>query len=152
MSRLALTTAGAIGLALIAAAPAVAAPATATTTATTVTTCSYSGLQSGLSTKVCADITGNNVVLWGQIGLAGPPSPGTVLQPQQLWTVLDGSVVNGQSLGTSSKWVNFFASTTRVDGVSGTVACGSTVHASFSVDGPQGWGPRPVYLDVPVNC
>ncbi|MER5639042.1 hypothetical protein ABT095_19005 [Kitasatospora sp. NPDC002227] len=147
MKRLALVAAGALGLAVLA-----TGPASADTT-TTVTTCGAGGLQSGLWTKACVDITGTSVVAWGQIGLAGPPSPGSPeLQWQQLYTSLDASVVGGASLGSSNQWTNFKASTVRVDGVSGTAACGSTVHVNFTVNGPNGWGPRTVTADVPVNC
>ncbi|WP_441248596.1 hypothetical protein [Kitasatospora sp. McL0602] len=151
MNRLALTTAGAMGLALLASGPAMAVAAPAATV-TTTTTCGPSGLQAGLMTKVCAEITGTSVVVYGQVGLAGPPSPGGPgPQPQQLITTLDANVVGGQSIGSSPKYVNFLASTVRVDGVSGTVACGDTVHAAFGV-ATYPWAPRPVTLDVPVSC
>lgn len=58
---------GVAGLSIVAAAPvAIADPAPSTVT------CGTYGLQSGLSTKVCAEVTGENVQLFGQVGLAGP--------------------------------------------------------------------------------
>ncbi|MEV4613281.1 hypothetical protein AB0K43_11865 [Kitasatospora sp. NPDC049258] len=153
MSRLALLAAGVAGLTTLGVAPAVAAPAPqAATTLSTVTTCGNLGYQAGLATKVCAEITGTGVVLYGQVGLAGPPSPGSPApQPKQLITSLSGEVVGGASLGTANQNVIFTASTIQVRGVGGTVPCGSTVHASFSVASFP-WSPNPVTLDVPVAC
>ncbi|MCG6497903.1 hypothetical protein [Kitasatospora sp. A2-31] len=150
MNRIALIAAGVAGAATLLAAPQAGA-ATATATATTVT-CGSSGLQAGLSTKVCAEITGDQVQLYGQISLAGPPSPGSPApQPQELITGLSGQVVGGASLGSVNGYTQFTASTVQVRGVGGTVACGSTVHASFSV-AKFPWNPAPVTLDVVVPC
>ncbi|MFF2041394.1 hypothetical protein ACFVVX_13260 [Kitasatospora sp. NPDC058170] len=150
MNRIALIAAGAAGAAALLAVPVEAGAAT--TTATTTVTCGSSGLQAGLSTKVCAEVTGDSVQLYGQISLAGPPSPGTPWpQTQELLTGLSGQVVGGASLGSVSGRTLFTASTVRVGGVGGTVPCGSTVHASFSV-ATYPWGPVPVTLDVPVVC
>ncbi|MGW4895430.1 hypothetical protein ACWEQL_24645 [Kitasatospora sp. NPDC004240] len=147
MNRLTLLAAGVVGAATLIAAP---TSASAQTTATT-TVCGASGLQAGLMTKVCADITGDSVQLYGQISLAGPPSPGSTLEPRELYTTLSGSVVGGSSLGTVNQGVIFKASTVKVTGVGGTVACGSTVHGSFSV-ASYPWNPAPVTIDVPVVC
>ncbi|WP_405017110.1 hypothetical protein OHV05_08515 [Kitasatospora sp. NBC_00070] len=143
MFRKLLVAAGAAGLALA------ATPASATTT--TTVTCGYSGLQAGLQTKVCAEVTGDQVQLYGQVGLAGPPSPGTVLQPKELIVNLNGQIVGGASLGTVQAYRTFTASTIQVRGVGGTVPCGSTVHASFSV-ASYPWSPNPVTLDLPIAC
>ncbi|MFJ8473394.1 hypothetical protein [Kitasatospora sp. NPDC094011] len=119
----------------------------------TVTTCGWSGLQAGLSTRVCADVTGDGVVLYGQIGLAGPPSPGTPWPPapQELITRLSADVVGVGPLGVAAGRTVFKVSTVRVDGISTTAPCGSVVHASFAVEGSLR-GPAPVTLDVPVSC
>ncbi|WP_371501662.1 hypothetical protein OG871_32445 [Kitasatospora sp. NBC_00374] len=154
MSRLALLVAGAAGLTALGVAPAGAAtaPQAAAATVTTTTTCGNSGLQAGLATKVCAEITGTSVVIYGQVGLAGPPSPGgPAPQPKQLITTLSADVVGGASLGTVNQGANFTASTIRVDGVNGTVPCGSTVHATFAV-ATFPWSPNPVSLNVQVAC
>ncbi|RKT08853.1 hypothetical protein BX285_7221 [Streptomyces sp. 1114.5] len=153
MNRIARIAAGAAGATALLAAPVPAFAATQTAATTTVTTCGWSGLQAGLSTKVCADVTGDSVVLYGQIGLAGPPSPGTPWPPapQELFTRLSADVAGGGSLGAVSGRAVFTVSTVRVDGVTATVPCGSTVHASFSVE--SYWrGPAPVTVDVPVVC
>ncbi|WP_030234643.1 hypothetical protein [Streptomyces sp. NRRL S-350] len=153
MNRLARIAASAAGAAALLAAPVPALAATQAVTATTVTTCGWSGLQAGLSTKVCADVTGDSVVLYGQIGLAGPPSPGTPWPPapQDLLTRLSADVAGGGSLGAVSGRTVFQVSTVRVDGIATTAPCGSTVHASFSVE--SAWrGPSPVTVDVPVVC
>ncbi|MFG3054895.1 hypothetical protein ACGFZP_28635 [Kitasatospora sp. NPDC048239] len=150
MNRIALIAAGAAGAAALFAVPVEAGAAT--TTATTTVTCGASGLQAGLMTKVCAEVTGDSVQLYGQISLAGPPSPGTPWpQTQELLTGLSGQVVGGASLGSVNGRTLFTASTVRVGGVGGTVPCGSTVHGSFSV-ATYPWGPVPVTVDVPVVC
>ncbi|MFI8455198.1 hypothetical protein [Kitasatospora sp. NPDC085464] len=161
MNRIATITAGAAGAVALFATPVPALAATRTAAAPvaapaatgTVTTCGWSGLQAGLSTKVCADVTGDSVVLYGQIGLAGPPSPGTPWPPapQELLTRLSADVAGGNSLGAVNGRTVFTVSTVRVDGITATVPCGSTVHASFSVEAM--WrGPSPVTVDVPVVC
>ncbi|BFV59578.1 hypothetical protein KCMC57_up46820 [Kitasatospora sp. CMC57] len=143
MFRKLLVAAGVVGLALA------ATPASATTT--TTVTCGASGLQSGLQTKVCAEITGDQVALYGQIALAGPPSPGTVIQPQELTVNLTGQILGGASLGTVQGYRTFTASTIQVRGVGGTVPCGSTVQASFSV-ASYPWYNTPVTLSLPIAC
>ncbi|MGW3040326.1 hypothetical protein ACWC9T_09815 [Kitasatospora sp. NPDC001159] len=151
MNRIMRTAAGAAGAVTPLATPAPAAvPQVATAT---VTTCGWSGLQAGLSTTVCADVTGDGVVLYGQIGLAGPPSPGTPWPPapQELVTRLSAEVVGGDSLGAVSGRTVFAVSTVRVEGVAATVPCGSVVHAAFAVEGGFR-GPVPVTLDLPAGC
>ncbi|MGV9267887.1 hypothetical protein ACWDRR_24865 [Kitasatospora sp. NPDC003701] len=151
MNRIALLAAGVAGAATLLAVPAQAGAATTTTTATT-TTCGASGLQAGLQTKVCAEVTGAGVQLYGQVSLAGPPSPGgPAPQTKELLTGLSGEVVGGASLGSSSGRTLFTASTVQVRGVGGTVPCGSTVHGSFSV-ASYPWNPAPVTVDVVVAC
>ncbi|WLQ38587.1 hypothetical protein P8A22_00005 [Streptomyces laculatispora] len=144
MSRIALLATAAVGLALFGAAPATAAHAP-TITATTVT-CGPSALRVGLSTKVCAEVTGNSVQLYGQISLSGPPSPGSTLPVKDLTTTLTGT-----SLGHLVQPVRFQAATTQVRGVGGTVPCGSTVHAEFT-SSALGYPSSPVTMDVPVTC
>ncbi|MEV7598360.1 hypothetical protein AB0O91_13375 [Kitasatospora sp. NPDC089797] len=148
ITRLAAGAAGAVAL-LSAPVPALAAAPEAAT----VTTCGWSGLQAGLSTRVCADVTGDGVVLYGQIGLAGPPSPGTSWPPapKELITRLSADVVGIGPLGAATGRAVFTVSTVRVDGISTTAPCGSVVHASFAVEGRL-WGPAPVTVDVPVSC
>ncbi|MFF7244612.1 hypothetical protein ACFZBU_12030 [Embleya sp. NPDC008237] len=144
-----MTTAAAIGIAglsVIATAPVAGADPAPTTV-----TCGASGLQSGLSTKVCAEITGDTVRLFGQVGLAGPPSPGSPpQQPQPLTLRLSGNVA-GVSLGAVNQDALFHYTTIKVTGVGGTVPCGSTVHGSFSVDSYQ-WPARPVTIDLAIPC
>ncbi|MET8701203.1 hypothetical protein ACFVUH_32395 [Kitasatospora sp. NPDC058032] len=149
MNRLTLTAAGIAGAAALLAVPAQANAAQTTTTGTTVT-CGASGLQAGLSTRVCAEITGDSVQLYGEISLAGPPSPGTPWPPSvDLITSISGNVVGGASLGTVSGPAHFAGSTVKVPGVSGTVPAGSTVHGSFSA-ATFPWSPAPVTIDVVV--
>ncbi|MFE2726009.1 hypothetical protein [Kitasatospora sp. NPDC059327] len=150
MNRIALLAAGAAGAAALLAVPAQAGAATTTTT--TTTTCGASGLQAGLMTKVCAEITGDGVQFYGQVSLAGPPSPGgPAPQTKELLTGLSGEIVGGASLGSSSGRTLFTASTVQVRGVGGAVPCGSTVHGSFSV-ASYPWNPAPVTVDAVVAC
>ncbi|MFF8773484.1 hypothetical protein [Kitasatospora sp. NPDC015120] len=153
-NRLALALAGAAGAVAMLAAPTQASAAQAGATGATATTeiCSSTKLQAGLATWLCAEVNGSDVQLVGWIYLAGPPSPGGPYpQPEDLVTVLSGEVVGGASLGTVNKWTRFNLTQTPVRGVGGTVACGSTVHGSFSVTKP-GWGSTPVTLDAVVPC
>lgn len=150
MNRLALATAGTIATALLGATPVGAATLPPPTGGTTVT-CGASGLQSGLLTKVCAEVTGSTVQLYGQVGLAGPPSPGSPApQPRQLDTVLTGSV-GGSSIGVVHQPVLFVNRTAQVRGLIATVPCGATVHASFAVSSYP-WPAVPVSLDLPFGC
>ncbi|MEV0534463.1 hypothetical protein [Kitasatospora sp. NPDC050463] len=154
MTRKILTTAAAavaLGTALVVAAPAGAATASGATDAPTVI-CDNYGLQAGLATKICATVSGDNVEFTGHIGLAGPPSPGSPLpRPQQLEVVLTGSAAGGLTLGTTQQTLTFQSQPVLVEGVHGAVACGSTVHASFSV-ASAGWLANPVTTEIPVNC
>ncbi|MFF2076700.1 hypothetical protein ACFVXG_18305 [Kitasatospora sp. NPDC058162] len=151
MNRITRIAAGAAGATVLLATP---VPALAAgQESDTVTTCGWSGLQAGLSTRVCADVTGDDVVLYGQIGLAGPPSPGTSWPPapQELRTSLSADVVGVGPIGVAAGRTVFKVSTVRVDGISATAPCGSVVHASFAVEGSLR-GPAPVTVDVPVGC
>ncbi|MFJ6618835.1 hypothetical protein ACIQOW_14820 [Kitasatospora sp. NPDC091335] len=152
MSRATWIAAGAVTL-LAAPVPALAATPTAATTTATVTTCGSYSLQAGLATYACADVTGDSVAIYGKIGLAGPPSPGTPWPPapKDLVTHLSANVAGGASLGTVNGRTVFQVSTVRVDGIAATVACGSTVHVSFDVEGFWS-GQVPATVDVPVVC
>ncbi|MER7764941.1 hypothetical protein [Streptomyces sp. NPDC097619] len=162
MSRLAVLTAAVAGLGALTLAPAqaaTAAPAAATGTvaaapaATTVTSCGSSGLQAGVNTRVCADVTGSNVEVFGKISLAGPPSPGSPAPtPKQYYTLLTSEVLgSGNPPQTQGQWVTFTATAIEVRGITTTAACGSTVRATFEVS-TVGTFPRPVTLELPVAC
>lgn len=127
-----------------------AAPIAAADPAPPTVTCTY-GLQSGLATKVCAEVTGDNVRLFGQVGLAGPPSPGGPLpQPKPLILQLSGSGA-GVSLGAVTQNAIFQSATIQLSGVGGNVACGSTVHGSFAVTSYP-WPSNPVTIDLAIPC
>ncbi|MFI6639195.1 hypothetical protein [Streptomyces sp. NPDC050504] len=158
MSRTALIATATMGLALFGAVPATAAqtPAVATTaaaatSAATTVTCSPFAIRAGLATEVCVEVTGNNVQLYGEISLAGPPSPGYPIPVKDLTTTLTGNVTGGAFLGQLVKPVRFHASTVRVSGISDTVPCGSTVHAEFTSTA-LGYPAVPVIVDAPVAC
>ncbi|KIF06075.1 hypothetical protein PL81_09575 [Streptomyces sp. RSD-27] len=150
MNRLALLAAGAVGLTVLAPAPAVAAaPAAA---AETVTSCGGSGLQAGLATRVCAEVTGTTVEFYGTVGLAGPPSPGSPAPaPKQLFTTLSVEVVGSGSPVTQDRPVVFTSSTVEVRALAAAVPCGSTVRAAFGVAAFP-WPARPVVHEVTLGC
>ncbi|KJY34469.1 hypothetical protein VR46_32675, partial [Streptomyces sp. NRRL S-444] len=92
MNRLALLAVGVAGLTVLAAGPAAATPEAAADQ--TVTTCGNSGLQAGLLTRLCAEVTGNAVQFYGRVSLAGPPSPGSPTPAtKELSTTLSAEVV-----------------------------------------------------------
>ncbi|MFD0354258.1 hypothetical protein ACFVHW_11020 [Streptomyces sp. NPDC127110] len=150
MNRLALLAVGAAGLTAFTAAPAfAAAPAAATET---VTSCGSLGLQAGLNTRVCADVTGTTVVIHGRVGLAGPPSPGSPApEPRELFTTLSVEVVGGGAPVTQARPVVFTSATLDVSGPAASVPCGSTVRAAFGVASFP-WAARPVVHEVTVTC
>ncbi|MFD8595981.1 hypothetical protein ACFV1L_13340 [Kitasatospora sp. NPDC059646] len=147
ITRIAVGAAGAAAL-LTAPVPAFAAATGTDTGAATVTTCKYS-LQAGLATYACADVTGSSLVVYGRIGLAGPPD-GPVSW-QTLYTDLSAEVVGGDSLGSVSGSTAFHSTSVRVNGFTATAPCGSTVRVTFTVQGSGPLGTRPV-AEVPVAC
>ncbi|MFJ9953673.1 hypothetical protein [Kitasatospora sp. NPDC091207] len=155
MTRKMLTTAaatGALALALAGATPAVAAGTAATTTETATEVCDASGLQSGLWTKLCYTVTEDGVQFTGRIGLAGPPSPGgPPLRTKLVDAVLTTDIEGGESLGTVQQSLLFRATTLEIAGYGGTVPCGSTVTATFSVSA-DGWYTAPISTSVVVPC
>ncbi|MEV7416634.1 hypothetical protein [Streptomyces sp. NPDC089919] len=150
MKRSAVLTAAVAGLSLAALAPAVAVAAPAGATETVVT-CGNSGLQAGLSTRLCAEVTGNTVTFVGKVGLAGPPSPGSPAPaPKELITTF-AATVDGAALPGVTKYVVFNNANLDVPGLSTTAACGSTVRATFGV-ATFPWTARPVSHEVTVTC
>ncbi|KPI14246.1 hypothetical protein OV450_2777 [Actinobacteria bacterium OV450] len=151
MNRLALLAVGVAGLIALAAGPAAATPETAADQ--TVTTCGNSGLQAGLLTRLCAEVTGNTVQFYGRISLAGPPSPGSPTPAtKQLSTTLSIEVVGaGAPPLTQDKPVVFTTTTLEVHGPASTVPCGTTIRGTFGVASFP-WAPRPVVHEVTLTC
>ncbi|MEV6956889.1 hypothetical protein [Streptomyces sp. NPDC051183] len=151
MNRLALLAASAAGLTVFAISPANAAVLPADT-AETVTSCGNSGLQAGLATRVCAEITGTTVEFYGTVGLAGPPSPGSPAPtPKELFTTLSTQVVGVGAPQTQSRQVIFIATKLEVRGLVSTVPCGSTVRGTFGVASfPR--AASPVTHEVTITC
>ncbi|MEU3406498.1 hypothetical protein ABZ766_21515 [Streptomyces sp. NPDC006670] len=150
MNRLALLAAGAAGLTALTAAPAFAdTPETPTATATS---CGPSGLQAGLSTRVCAEVTGTTVEFYGTVALAGPPSPGSPAPaPKELLTTLSVEVAGGGAPVTRRAPVVFTSSTLAIPGEAASAPCGSTVRATFGVASFP-WAARPVVHEVTLDC
>ncbi|MFD9421022.1 hypothetical protein ACFWC9_41205 [Streptomyces goshikiensis] len=152
MNRLALLFAGIAGLSVFAITPASATTQSADTVAT-VTSCGHSGLQAGLSTRVCAAVTGNTVEFYGTVGFAGPPSHGSPAPtPKELITTLSAEVVgSGAAPSTQTKSVIFTLSNLEVHGLVTTVPCGSTIRGTFgaaSFPRPA----NPVVHEVTITC
>ncbi|GLX41906.1 hypothetical protein Sros01_79780 [Streptomyces roseochromogenus] len=150
MNRLTLLAVGAAGLTVLSVGPAfAAAPAAA---AETVTSCGSSGLQAGLATRVCADVTGTTVEFYGTVGLAGPPSPGSPAPaPKELFTTLSTEVVGTNPPATQARSVIFTSSALQVRGAAGIAPCGSTVRATFGVASFP-WPAKPVVHEVTIAC
>ncbi|MFJ6718757.1 MULTISPECIES: hypothetical protein [unclassified Streptomyces] len=151
MNRLALLAVGVAGLTVLAAGPAAATPEVAAEQ--TVTTCGNSGLQAGLLTRLCAEVTGNAVQFYGKVSLAGPPSPGSPTPaPKELSTMLSAEVVGaGGPPLAQDKPVVFTTATLEVRGPATTVPCGTTVRGTFGVASFP-WTPRPVVHEVTLTC
>ncbi|MER5486076.1 hypothetical protein ABT024_23105 [Streptomyces sp. NPDC002812] len=150
MNRLALLASTALGLALCTITPAAAAPPA--DTIETVTSCGNSGLQAGLATRVCAEITGTTVTFYGKAGLAGPPSPGSP-QPavKELLTTLSVEAVGAAPPRTQVKPVLFAGATLQVRAPAVTAPCGSTVRGTFGVAAfPH--AANPVVHEVTLGC
>ncbi|MEV7940324.1 hypothetical protein AB0O82_29845 [Kitasatospora sp. NPDC088264] len=58
---------------------------------------------------------------------------------------------SGNSLGSVNGTTQFHSADVQVDGFTATVPCGSTVRATFTVQGSGPWGTRPV-VEAPVIC
>lgn len=151
MNRLALLAVGVAGLTVLAAGPAAATPEAAADQ--TVTTCGNSGLQAGLLTRLCAEVTGNAVQFYGRVSLAGPPSPGSPTPAaKELSTTLSAEVVGAAAPPLAQyKPVVFTATTLEVRGPASTVPCGTTVRGTFGVASFP-WTPQPVVHEVTVTC
>ncbi|MEU4359662.1 hypothetical protein [Streptomyces virginiae] len=151
MNRLALLAVGVAGLTVLAAGPAAAAPEAAADQ--TVTTCGNSGLQAGLLTRLCAEVTGNVVQFYGRVSLAGPPSPGSPTPAtKELSTRLSAEVVGaGAPPLTQDKPVVFTTTTLEVRGPASTVPCGTTVRGTFGVASFP-WTPQPVAHEATLTC
>ncbi|WP_369383003.1 hypothetical protein [Streptomyces sp. cg36] len=143
-------TAAITSLSLAALTPAIAVAAPANS-AQTVVTCGNSGLQSGLSTRLCAEVAGNTITFVGKVGLAGPPSPGSPAPTPKELTTTFTATVDGALLPNATKYALFNSANLDVAGLSTDVACGSTVRATFGVT-TYPWTARPVTHEVTVTC
>ncbi|MFG2147337.1 hypothetical protein ACGFRG_24595 [Streptomyces sp. NPDC048696] len=137
-----------LSLAALTPALAVAAPASA---AETVASCGNSALQSGLSTRLCAEVTGNTVAFVGKVSLAGPPSPGSPAPAPKELTTTFTATVDGTPLPNVTKYAHFTNTNLNVAGLSANVACGSTIRATFGVASFP-WTARPVSHEVTITC
>ncbi|MCP3757977.1 hypothetical protein [Streptomyces sp. TBY4] len=149
MNRSALLAATALGLALCTITPATASAAPQTET---VTSCGNSGLQAGLATRVCADITGTTVTFHGRVALAGPPSPGSP-QPQarELLTTLTVEILGAAPPQTQFRPALFTGAALVVGAPAVTAPCGATVRGTFGV-ASYPHAARPVVHEVTLSC
>ncbi|MER5323772.1 hypothetical protein [Streptosporangium roseum] len=150
------------GLALLMAGAAIAgglamsAPASAATL-TTTTTCSTGGPIQGLNVKACVDVTGDQVRVYGIVGALGISEP--PVNPRSIGAEVSGAIVGGALLGSGSRALSIWNNSFTVEGVTTTVASGTTVRAKVVITpgpaGPGGGGtplpgPNSVSVDVPV--
>ncbi|MFK0257044.1 hypothetical protein [Streptomyces sp. NPDC090445] len=153
--RLAALAIGVAGLTALTTAPAAAMPSAVIppgATTETVTSCGNSALQAGLTTRLCADVTGDVVEFYGRVSLAGPPSSGSPAPaPKELFTTLSAAVADGTSPETLDRRVVFTSTTIEVRGLVTTAACGATVRGAFGVASFP-WAARPVAHEVTISC
>ncbi|MEU1075949.1 MULTISPECIES: hypothetical protein [unclassified Streptomyces] len=152
MKRSSFLTAAVASLSLTALTPAIAAAAPTPASATeTVVSCGNSGLQSSLSTRLCAEVSGNTVTFVGKVGLAGPPSPGSPAPAPKELTTTFTATVDGAPLPKVTKYALFNNTNLDVPGLSANVACGSTIRATFGV-ASYPWTARPVSHELTLTC
>ncbi|MFJ3928442.1 hypothetical protein [Streptomyces sp. NPDC090022] len=151
MNRLAPLVVGVIGLSVLSMTPAGAA-ALRPDTAEPAVSCGASGLQAGLATRICVEVTGTTAAVYGTVALAGPPSPGSPApRPKELLTTLTAEIVGGAAPSVQTRPVIFNSSTLTVNGPAVTAPCGSTVRGTFGV-ASYPWAPNPVVHDVVIAC
>ncbi|MGW6948146.1 hypothetical protein [Streptomyces xanthophaeus] len=155
MTRLALLAAGAAGLTVLAITPAHAHADSAVLPgghSEAVASCGNSRLQAGLTTRLCAEVTGTTVEFYGTVALAGPPSKGSPPPAgRELFTTLTSEVAGGSTPQSQAKTVIFTSANLEVRGLVSTVACGSTVRGTFGVASFP-WAANPVTHEVTVTC
>lgn len=120
------------------------------------TTCASTAPVRGVVVKACVDVTGLQVRTYGvveTVGIAEPPG-----RPVEFLATVAANVVCGDSLGTRSQALRVWNGVHVVEGPTGVVPCGSTVHATVSLtpgpSGPGGGGnplPGPVSVSVDVT-
>ncbi|BAJ26033.1 MULTISPECIES: hypothetical protein [Kitasatospora] len=125
-------------------------PAVATTTDTpqTTTACGGWALQGGLATQICAERTGDQVRLYGTLGLAGPPSPGTPLPYRKdVIITLTGTTPSG----SVNQYITFTGSNQQVGNIIGSVPCDAAIQGTYSVSSFD-LGPHPVTINTVIPC
>ncbi|MGC0416142.1 hypothetical protein [Embleya sp. AB8] len=153
MKRLALTLIGAACLTAVNAAPTFAAsPTTATDAVATTVSCGIPGIQVGLQTDVCVEITGGDVRIFGRIMATSPSPGGPPPQLKYLQTTLTGNIVGGPSLGLAQRNLRYTGAAEKVYSLDGTVPCGSVLHGTFTVSSAPDWSTTPVSINVPITC
>ncbi|MFJ6621521.1 hypothetical protein ACIQOW_28600 [Kitasatospora sp. NPDC091335] len=146
MNRLTAVLAGTAALAaLTGVQSASAAPAPTTRTAGT-TVCGSPGAPNHLTVRACVNWTGNQVYAFGR---ATPSGSSWLDQPVSFRLSTTG--VTSPPLATITPTVVIPAGGSEVGGITGTVPCGTTVTAQFSIEQP-GWSPSTSTVSAVVTC
>lgn len=153
MKRLAAVLAGTAALAALTgtqtASAATASVATASASVAGMpgtTVCGDPGAPNHLTIRACINNNGGQVYVFGR---ATPTSP--TWQDQQVSFRLTSVGVTSPPLGTIAPTVLIPTGGSDVGGITGTVPCGRTVTAQFSVDQP-GWPQSTATVSTIVNC
>ncbi|MFJ6770557.1 hypothetical protein ACIQOV_06210 [Kitasatospora sp. NPDC091257] len=110
------------------------------------TVCGDPGAPNHLTIRACINNNGGQVYVFGR---ATPTSP--TWQDQQVSFRLTSVGVTSPPLGTIAPTVLIPTGGSDVGGITGTVPCGRTVTAQFSVDQP-GWPQSTATVSTIVNC
>ncbi|WP_380280682.1 hypothetical protein [Kitasatospora purpeofusca] len=113
-----------------------------------VTVCGTPGAPNIVTVRACINVNGNHVYAFGR---ANPSSP--TWQEQQVSFRLSSIGITNPALGTvyPTVLISNVGPAPEIGSVTGTVPCGSTVTAEFSVTQP-GWWESTSTVSTVVNC
>ncbi|MEU3558477.1 hypothetical protein ACFVUY_40140 [Kitasatospora sp. NPDC058063] len=151
MNRFSAVLAGAAALAALTGAQAATAYAATAATGSPAgpagtTVCGSPGAPNYVTTRACITVNGNQVYASGR---ATPTSP--TWQDQQVSFRLTSTGITSPPFATVTPTVLIPAGGAEVGGITGTVPCGTTVSATFSVEQP-GWSPSTATVSTVVTC
>ncbi|WP_331743332.1 hypothetical protein [Kitasatospora sp. NBC_01300] len=110
------------------------------------TVCGSPGAPNYVTIRACITVNGNQVHASGR---ATPTSP--TWQDQQVSFRLTSTGITSPPFATVTPTVLIPAGGAEVGGITGTVPCGTTVSATFSVEQP-GWSPSTATVSTVVTC
>ncbi|MGW7444876.1 hypothetical protein [Kitasatospora sp. NPDC054795] len=146
MKRLAAVLAGTAALAALTGTQTASAATASVAGMPGTTVCGDPGAPNYITIRACINNNGGQVYVFGR---ATPTSP--TWQDQQVSFRLTSVGVTSPPLGTITPTVLIPTGGSDVGGITGTVPCGRTVTAQFSVDQP-GWPQSTATVSTIVNC